>query len=469
MFQTFRRNNYYLFDLNIFLLVIAYSVENLTNTVLIQDKICLESFNQSEKFCIELNQLNPIDSDEVSIKNEILQQSATFKNYYNLMQAIPMIVWSFFLGSFIDQHPKTIRYIVAWINLIGFVTVLLILLEAYFINLNPYFLLLNGLLFGLTGSISTVLTVINQYIILNTEEEFRSIRFIILQISLVIGLATGSLIGGFLINLSSTQIRNYNLNCFISLLIYSINFVTIFLIKIGRHSTNEIVEPKSKTKNSQRSVLKIMLRFFSLDHVRQTLFCLIRPRPNRSRSHIFILISILFLLYVLYLGYDDLLFQFTQRVYDFDSGQYSRLAALTNLIPILPLLIACYLLINVFKLHDGTILMVAMFCGVLQQIMIGSLPTSQFYLIAITIGSMFGLASIIVKTKLSKIVPSNEIGKIFSLTSILEALSPSIGTLIFTLVFNANVDRYPTLPFHVGASITILTTIIIIFEELYFR
>lgn len=81
MFQTFRRNNYYLFDLNIFLLVIAYSVENLTNTVLIQDKICLESFNQSEKFCIELNQLNPIDSDEVSIKNEILQQSATFKNY----------------------------------------------------------------------------------------------------------------------------------------------------------------------------------------------------------------------------------------------------------------------------------------------------------------------------------------------------------------------------------------------------
>ncbi|KAH7636323.1 hypothetical protein HUG17_10293 [Dermatophagoides farinae] len=510
MFKIFRilhRNNFFLFDMYIFLTLFTYGIQIITTNLLLQDKICRLHYNQSQFFCQHINE-DIFEGDDKIIKDRILSSAALFNNYSNLIQAIPMFIWSLFFGSFLDRQTGATRMIFAWISLLSVFTAIFYLVNIFDFSIDPYILLFTGITGYLTGGMATFLTVTHRYMIINTDQEYRTLRFTIFQIYLIVAVSLGSLLGGHLIWLVSDRgelLRNYDLNMWIVLALQVFSFIMILVIGIDRkedpnlseihrdvdktiidqidesnpelnsdrnrsYSFNSYTNITNMSKYRLRSHINYTCRsFFDVGNVRQTFRCLIQPRMNRIREQIMLLILLLFLQFLNSYGMDSMFLQFSQKVYHFDSKTYSNVSALSKVIPSIALLISSHILVNRLNWKDGTILTVTFSTGFISQVLIGTFATPTVYLVALVIGSISGLSAVVLKTKISKLIPKDEVGKIFSVISTIESLVPFLGTLIFSTIFSASVSTYPTLIYHVSAAMTLLGLILALFQDLYFH
>lgn len=80
---------------------------------------------------------------------------------------------------------------------------------------------------------------------------------------------------------------------------------------------------------------------------------------------------------------------------------------------------------------------------------------------------MSGFTPISARTKLSKIVSADEVGKIFSLSSTIDALIPIIGSLIYTNLFSISISTFPGLIYQFSAFVMFLSLVVIVFERIY--
>lgn len=72
------------------------------------------------------------------------------------------------------------------------------------------------------------------------------------------------------------------------------------------------------------------------------------------------------------------------------------------------------------------------------------------------IASFGAIASIGLKSQLSKIVDKHELGKVFSFTSCIEALTPLIATTLFTNIFAKTINYYAGMCYEVVAILMVL-------------
>ena len=80
LFQTLRRNNFFLFNVYIVIFLFSYAMEILTINYLVQDKICRIRYNQSKFFCQHIHE-DIFDGDEKITKDQILSSAALYNNY----------------------------------------------------------------------------------------------------------------------------------------------------------------------------------------------------------------------------------------------------------------------------------------------------------------------------------------------------------------------------------------------------
>ncbi|UXI18814.1 lipopolysaccharide-induced tumor necrosis factor-alpha factor [Sarcoptes scabiei] len=522
-----KQNNYFLFDFFIFIFFLHYGFLFLTIGMLLQDKICRNLYNQSEHFCQHINE-NRFDSNRTELRNEILAYTASFQNYNfsrifgfsnlfldlfgpfsmlffffgalcfdcersNLLRSIPLFLWSLFFGSFLDRFPSATKFIFVWLNLIEIFVIAFYALNVIFFDLNPFYLLLANLSIFITGDITSIFVGFNRFVILNTTEPNRYIRFTFFQISMIIAPSIGIFLGGHCLwfETGKKQLRNYLLNLEIALGIIIVSLLMISLINFNKpesvkRKNQETILEEDENKNiidqdeldqneensSNRSkeccgFRETIKYLFNLNNVSETFQCFIKHRENQARAKIFILVTILLLYFIEFIGIDSIFLQFSQQAYQFDVQTYSNVLIFIKTVPTIILLISSYVLINRFNLSDCSLLALTFISGFISQVLIGTFPNVKIYLGAIIIGSFFGLGSIVIKTKISKLIDSDEIGKIFSVISTLESLAPPWATLIFTTIFSASIDHYPTLIFHLASFISVICLSLALFQELF--
>ena len=70
-------------------------------------------------------------------------------------------------------------------------------------------------------------------------------------------------------------------------------------------------------------------------------------------------------------------------------------------------------------------------------------------------------------SKLSKIIPKQDAGKIFSLNSTVQAIVPLTATLIYTKLFALSISTYPGLIYHFSCLLMIITIGLLTVEDLF--
>ena len=82
-------------------------------------------------------------------------------------------------------------------------------------------------------------------------------------------------------------------------------------------------------------------------------------------------------------------------------------------------------------------------------------------------GSLSGLGMISVKTKLSKIIAEDEVGKVFSLSSTIEALVPFAASLIYSNLFSLTIGTYPGLFYLFSCCLMTVSLMVMVIERCF--
>lgn len=90
------RSEPYLFSAGIFI-----SLKIVCLQLLIQDKLCLNRFNQTREFCSSLS-----TSPDSMIKNEIIGKGSYYMTVVIMIQTLPGVIWSLFIGIGCDKFIK---------------------------------------------------------------------------------------------------------------------------------------------------------------------------------------------------------------------------------------------------------------------------------------------------------------------------------------------------------------------------
>src|SRR5208282_3372103 len=102
-----------------FMLIFAFcfSLRKTPLDQLIQDKLCRHKYNMSQDFCTNLPEMKK-DHKFYEYKSQILTDAVQYNMYHTLITVCPAIVWSLFLGAWIDnyKHGTKVIFIISSIT-----------------------------------------------------------------------------------------------------------------------------------------------------------------------------------------------------------------------------------------------------------------------------------------------------------------------------------------------------------------
>lgn len=117
-------------ELFMFLYMLGMSLSMVTQGMLVQDKLCL-SMGQPKYFCTNLNVLTD-EEDPQNYKNKILSDAAQFSMYSTIIENVPGVFWSFFLGSWSDKYIHGHKFILCAAGFGLIVSLIIFILSAIF-------------------------------------------------------------------------------------------------------------------------------------------------------------------------------------------------------------------------------------------------------------------------------------------------------------------------------------------------
>ena len=115
---------------------------------------------------------------------------------------------------------------------------------------------------------------------------------------------------------------------------------------------------------------------------------------------------------------------------------------------------------KVFKFSDISLTCLALFCYSLDSFM-KAFATETWEMYAITSVTLFKiLGSPMIRTLMSTIIPHDEIGKIFSITTSFEALSTFAASPLYTIVYKSTLTTFAGCFFLITAGVNIVNLLI---------
>ena len=187
-----------------FMIILAMSsyLRRIPLEVLIQDKLCRNEYHMDQEFCLNLPYMRE-DEPNHEIKTAILSDAVTYNMYHTWITMTPGILWSIFLGPWIDKyvHGRKVIFLVGSIT--QAIEAAMNALNSYYFesrkcfqtnveekkfhifHLDINWILVSFIPYTLSGSM--VWTTAYSYVAATTPTKFRTIRMTILEVVLAIG------------------------------------------------------------------------------------------------------------------------------------------------------------------------------------------------------------------------------------------------------------------------------------------
>ncbi|CAG2104672.1 unnamed protein product, partial [Medioppia subpectinata] len=452
----------------IFVLMFIYTLKKVPTDQLAQDKICRLSYGMNTTYCQQLSHMTA-DEDYMHVKSKILADSTNFGLYMIIISTLPTVLTSLFIGAWTDNYINAKKVLLIMGSMAMICEAVINILNDYFFDLSQYVVLMSALPLVAAGGILGTITATWGYVASTTPFHMRALRMTIAEIVNVSAMPLGTYVGGIVLNtpsmFSSGQIHNYSG----VYLIMGIANALILLWVIYRvdeekdlrewervfgttgadgadtsKESAERLERKLKRYEDNKHIHPIRL-LFNMKNVKEMLITCCERRPNHVRLQIWLLFIGMACFLLSYVGPIIFLFQFTQKVYKWDSKIYSNGSAIGSIVQAVGSMIVGPLLVRVFKLRDTTLSLFGCGSFLALNLIRGLVLTPNGFYYALIPGFFGPVGSIGMRTHYSKIVRPHELGKVFSLLASIEAVSPLIASFLFTSIFNATMDSTPGL------------------------
>ncbi|KAG8189481.1 hypothetical protein JTE90_018133 [Oedothorax gibbosus] len=416
-----------------FFCLLGYTIRGVSFQSLLMDRACRVKYTDDVCDYIE------------SYKDEQAQSTIDGNNLYTgvmLMGSLPALVVAIFLGPWSDKYSRKypILLAVSGMFLEGVSSAMLTL----FPHVTPSLFVVASLFSGITGGLMMTMSSCFSYLSDITEPRSRPSRFAILEFCTILAMLLGGFFGG----------QIYSLYGYFPVMVLA---PVSFAIAIA-YAAIFVKDTKPKIEAEKR--WEAVRDLVSLDNIKQSYHTCTRARPGNMRLQIWLLVWVSCAQRLADMGLLAVGFPFVRIMYQWGVTAFSN----ANIVVTISKALFTVVLVPIFStklmLHEAAIGLIGVLAALCQFTLMSVAYYEFIFYFACIGGALSSSAGIGVKSRISKLVHKDELGRAFSFLGMFEALTPLFGTVMFLQIYNASVKTFPGLPFAVTAGILLPSALI---------
>lgn len=422
-----RKYRYFILEPAILLLFYAWNVSSAVFTNQVVYQACTVTFKHNESQCALLGTEN--ETQEIAdLERQVQPYTATILMSKSLIESIIPALCSMFIGPWSDKYgrkPVLLSTFIGSFCSYGLVALICFLSGRY--EIDPWYYILAYIPAALSGGNCALITGVFCYITDVTSEQNRAVKMGVLEAAIFGGLLLGVL--------SSSYILRWT------------NAMTVFAIAAGAIFLGILyivfyIEESIRRDELDNSTNKLreMFRFELVSDLFHTCF---KRRPNFDRVIIWLVITALGASIFAMEGTGTVYFLFLRERFEWTVKEYSFYDATVIVFMIIGNLVGMYGVKKLFNMSESMLAAIG-FCSYAIDNAIRAIAYKPWHLyLALCVSMMKGIAGPMGRAVISNTAPPNDIGKIFSLTTSIESLTPLASAPIYTFVYKQTMAWYP--------------------------
>lgn len=431
-------------------IMLCYDIPHVVASLAMQhlnlEKACRVDLNYTTSICDAMavhNETGYAKEDEAIVQKYVASAMA----YRSILQSVIPTILVLFLGSWSDRHQKRKPCII--LPLFGEVVLVLgLAISTYFFYEMPiiYNVFIEGLPPALTGGAHSLDMAVFAYISSITTLEERTVRVGAVNLIITVAGTIGSAICGVLYY----QLGFYG--CYVlTISAYTFGiFYTMIRIKDTKIEEDINAEPKKS----------FLVDFFNPEIVKDTFQVAFKEGERNRRKRILAIMILVVVIIGPMIGEHNVLYMFTRYRYEWDEIDYSIYNTFYAVVHIAGGIFSLMLFSKYLKFDDAMLGMLSSTSKILASLVFAFAPSPTVFYIGAIVELFNGTSFIAMRTIISKLVPANELGKIYSIFSVCEAITPLIYGPMYTSIYKLTIDVVPGAFFLAGGLLTIPSVLI---------
>ncbi|XP_040064615.2 uncharacterized protein LOC8051037 isoform X2 [Ixodes scapularis] len=401
----------------------SYAMRLLITQDLLLTKTCRYHLGLDPALCANFSNFS-------ETKNVIERVANNYSLFILLVQLTPAAILSIFLGPWCDKYGHRLPIFVATVG--GILQDLGTIYTVVDMEAPMYANVLCSLPNGLSGGLVCVFMAVCSNASMSTKGNTRTLQFLIVLMSAMIGMACGQFMAG----------QIFRAGGYLPVFIVSASMLLACLVWIMAMLKN----PVESEKSGWRTMLRDLLHFRNF--INGILVC-VRKRPNRGRAQILLLMSSMCVILFVSEGTRGINFFYAKKMYDWDVSKYSDINSCFLLFRMVSVSFFVIVANLALRLSDCTIAFIGICGGILQSIATGVANNEVLFYVSYILGTLDASAPIGIKSHASKLLDRDETTQVFSVWIAMEALTPIVGYVFGSQVYNACISFYPGLPYFI--------------------
>ncbi|XP_017785339.1 PREDICTED: uncharacterized protein LOC108568644 [Nicrophorus vespilloides] len=410
----------YCIEVPIFMVFFAAYISDSINTNFVIYRTCTVILGYSESNCSKLGE-RYLDNATHELLEEVQPEANTILMSNSLLSSIIPSLICLFVGPWSDTHGRKSSVIVTTAGMaVAYSIKLAISLVPW---TNPWFLLLSSIPMIFTGGFPTFLMICMCYATDTSTTESRGMRMAIFEVSMALGIFIGTITSSYIYHATS-----YTVVFLISTVSYMFAFIfTIAFVKETIVNISEIEDSPS---------------LFSLHHIKHMIQTTIKVRDGYKKPMLLLCIASL-CLYIFAINDGSLMYMYLIDKLQWSMESFTIFSSVHSIFFIVGSILGVYLLHKILKIAETSILLVSFVFMMVSQIIISFATDTWHIYLAAVMRTPGGMLSPMLRTLISKIVGTDEVGKIFSFAVALESFTTIVGTPLYTAIYNRTLQYFP--------------------------
>ncbi|KAL1402063.1 hypothetical protein pipiens_006250 [Culex pipiens pipiens] len=404
------------------------------------EKACRVNLDYGDTICDALTRRETANyTHEEEMVQQMVARMAGWKTV--LQSALPCMLILFW-GSWSDRHGRRKPCIL--IPIIGeFTTAIGLILCTYFERTPMEVAAVTEALFpALTGGWFTMFMGVFSYIADVTTTEERTLRIGIVNLCFSLGVPIGMAFSGVLLKkIGFYGIFSISASLYLVAFFYGVFFVPEV----------DIVNEKERLKAQEKSALA---DFFDKEHVMETFRVAFKQGERQRRLRVIMLMIVVMVVIGPLHGEMSVIYLFTRYRFNWSEVEFSFFSTYGMLTGLIGTIFSVGVFSHLLKIDDALIGVMSSMSKILSSFVYAfAVTTWQLYLGPI-VEMLNGTSFISMRSIASKLVASDELGKVNSLFGVAEALMPLVYAPMYTTIYAATINVLPGAFFLLGGALT---------------
>ncbi|XP_076252114.1 putative peptidoglycan muropeptide transporter SLC46 isoform X2 [Rhynchophorus ferrugineus] len=417
------------------------------------EKACRVNLGYSPEVCDALSARN---TQNYTVEEEQVQQLVASMGVWKtiLQSALPAFL-IMFIGSWSDRWGKRKPCMI--LPIVGeLLTSLGLIVCTYFYYELPMEVagFVEGLFPAMTGGWFTMFMGVFSYIADVTTVEMRTLRIGIVNVFCSLGIPVGLALSGVLYK----KIGFYG--------VFSISSV-LYIMAIY-YGYTKVKEPKKiDVPVLKDSSCAFVRDFFDVRHLVDTFKVAFKDGPNNRKMKVMLLMLVVMVVIGPMHGEMNVSYLFTRYRFNWDEVDFSIFSTYSMITNLVGTSVSVGVFSHLLKIDDGFIGIYSSMSKILSSFVYGLAKTSLVFYLGAIVEILNGTSFIAMRSIASKLVPSDELGKLNSLFGACEALMPLVYGPMYSATYAATIQSMPGAFYILGGILT--TPAVIIFGWFYIQ